>query len=173
VNVDIDTTLDYYRSVRIEYVADSVKTQKGWLKYYNTIHDGYVTSFRPNEFKVDGQLMKELRITIRNQDNVPLDIKGIFVHRPLVKILAYLKPGDNFLLYGSDNVLPPAYDIAYFENKIPPVPSEIRVQAPENLLPPEKKDAPLFENKLWLWAIMGLMVGGLGFFTIKMMKGKG
>jgi hypothetical protein len=29
---------------------------------------------------------------------------------------------------------------------------------------------PLFENKLWLWTIMILIIGILGWFSLKMMK---
>jgi hypothetical protein len=36
-----------------------------------------------------------------------------------------------------------------------------------------EKMAPLFENRIWLWSIMALMIGVLGFFTLRMMKGKG
>ena len=33
-----------------------------------------------------------------------------------------------------------------------------------------KKVSPIFENKLWLWAVMGVIILLLGWFTFKMIR---
>ena len=172
LDIKIDSTRDYYRAFSIDYVTDSVKTQKGWIKNYETIYDGYLTSFKSNRFTFSGQLMQYIRLTIDNLDNAPLAIERISAERPLMDMISFLKPGEHILLYGNKKVRKPVYDLAYFENKIPDTLSVAKLRSAVSLETSVSKRKPLFENKLWLWSIMGLMIGGLGFFTIKMMKAK-
>jgi hypothetical protein len=40
----------------------------------------------------------------------------------------------------------------------------------QNIAAPVEKVSALFENKVWLWAIMVVVIATLGFFTLKMMK---
>jgi hypothetical protein len=135
--------------------------------------NGYVTSFKRNQFGFDGKATNEIRLTISNLDNAPLTIDNISADRPVVKLISYLKPADIVMLYGSDNVNAPVYDLAYFENKIPDSLFVAMPSSQETLVKPIQKGKALFENEVWLWSIMGIMICGLGFFTIKMMRGKG
>lgn len=170
VALKADSTRDYYRRFRLEYLRDSTQTDKGWLKYYSPVHSGYLTSFRPNVFDFDWQTAKELRIVIDNQDNPPLDIKGVTARGPEVHVTAYLKPGSNFMLYGAAAVRAPSYDLAHFQKKISGAPLKGSFSAEEKLIQDRPAAKPLFENKLWLWSIMIVMIGALGFFTLKMMR---
>lgn len=172
IRVQADSTLDFYRSFRLEYVRDSARTEKGWIKQYSTLYEGHLTSYTPNFFKFPWKLAKEIRLVIHDRDNSPLTIQRISATGPDVRVISYLKPGNNLVLYGADGVRPAAYDLAYFEDKIPDALLGAHFGPAKEILAMETETKPLFENKIWLWSIMGLMIGGLGFFTLKMMKPK-
>ena len=173
VEVRADSTHDYYRPIRIEVVRDSSKTEKGWIKYYETVYEGFLTSFKPNEFKFDWKLAKEIRVVINDFDNAPVTISDLKVSGPEVRAISRLNPGKNIMVYGSEHLRAPSYDIAYFENKIPDSLAYATLGPEEVLTVSEESESALFENKFWLWSIIGVMIGGLGFFTMKMMKGSG
>lgn len=170
IDVKADSTRDYYRRFRIEYVRDSTRTDKGWLKYYSPLYEGYLTSFKPNVFDFDWQVAGEIRLVITDQDNAPLKIREVAAKGPEVRVISWLKPGMNMMLYGVQALRAPSYDLAYFENKIPDAPLRASLSPEEKLTPDHPAAKPLFENKLWLWSIMLVMIAGLGFFTLKMMK---
>jgi hypothetical protein len=170
LTVEISNDKDYYRALRIDRLADSIQTQKGWIKNYQTVNEGYLTSFRPNEFSMDNELTSKLQLTINNYDNQPLTIKSITVAGPVIELLTFLKPGDTYLLYGNRFIDFPSYDITYFEEKIPETLPHLQLAQEENIAAPVEKTSALFESKYWLWAIMALVIGVLGFFTLKMMK---
>ena len=172
IALSVDNALDYYRPLKIEFVADSFRTDKAWMRSYRTLYEGHLTSFRPNEFSFPWQLARDIRIVISDFDNAPVSIKAISASGPETNLISYLKPGTNFILYGADAVRPPAYDLAYFENKIPDSLSTAMLQPAEDVTITTHQDRPLFESQWWLWSVMVLMIGGLGLFTVKMMKQK-
>ena len=172
VVIKTDTSSDYYRPLRIEYVADSFNTDKGWRKRYETLYEGHLTSFSPNVFKFPWKLARELRLTVTNNDNQPIPVDAVEVAGPRVRIVARLEPHNHLMLYGSDDMRPPKYDLAYFENKIPDSVMTARLQSAELMIPARESTSALFENKLWLWVTMIVMVAGLGVFTVKMMTEK-
>ncbi|HEX8038320.1 MAG TPA: DUF3999 family protein [Chryseosolibacter sp.] len=161
---------DYHRAFRLEYVRDSSRTEKGWIRHYQTLYEGNLTSFTANDFKFREVLAKEMRLVIEDRDNKPLRIRGASAQGPDVKVFSFLKPGDNFLYYGADQVSAPSYDLAYFENKIPDTVTTAILEPAVAVRGEKTGSAPLFQNKAWLWTIMALMIGGLGFYTIKMMR---
>ncbi len=172
VSLRTDNKEDYYRSFRLEYVRDSSRIEKRWIKYYQTAYEGNLTSFTENDFKFREVPAKKMRLVIRDRDNQPLSIRSVSAEGPDVKVLSYLKPGKNFLFYGGAGVALPSYDLAYFENKIPDSAMVATLEPEVTILVEEDHDSPLFQNKAWLWSIMGLMIGGLGFYTMKMIKSK-
>lgn len=172
IAVSADNALDYYRPLRIEFVADSFRTDKGWMRSYHTLHEGHLTSFRPNEFSFPWQLARDIRIVISDFDNSPVNIKAISASGPETNVITYLEPGNNFMLYGADEIRAPAYDLVYFENKIPDSLATAKLLPAENVTITQHQVTPLFESAWWLWSVMVLMIGGLGLFTVKMMKQK-
>ena len=73
---------------------------------------------------------------------------------------------------GADRVGRPSYDLVHFANKIPDVAHIASLGSQEKILHPDSGTGPLFESKFWLWGLMAVMIIGLGFFTVKMMKQK-
>jgi hypothetical protein len=172
ISVETDSAADYYRSLQIQHLRDSAQTEKGWVKYYGPLYEGHLTSFTLNEFDFKWEMAKEIRLVIRDNDNAALPIRAITAAGPDVQIVSYLKPGQNFMFYGADAMRSPSYDLAWFENKIPTEPMVTEIGPPQQLIADRPRASALFENKVWLWSLMGVMIVGLGFFTIKMMKAR-
>lgn len=170
IKVRADSMRDYYRPLRIEFVADSFKTDKGWIKSYETLYDGHLTSFRPNEFSFPWKLAREIRMVVTHFDDRAIAIRDISAVGPRVDIIAKLQPGNNFMLYGREGMRAPSYDLAYFQSNIPDSLVTAQLASAETLIVADADDNALFQNKLWLWAIMAIAIAGLGFFTIKMMR---
>jgi hypothetical protein len=83
----------------------------------------------------------------------------------------FLEPADYYLVYGNKNAEQTNFDLTHFIEKIPANLSEISLGT-EQIIPQKSENLtkPLFENKMWLWLIMGIIILLLGFFTLKMMK---
>ena len=170
IRVYADSTSDYYRSFSIGYVRDSAQSDKGWVKYYTEVFNGHLTSYTPNAFNFPYALAREIRLVIHDRDNASLDIRDIKVEGPEVRLVARLSPGDNIMLYGADWLPSPDYDLVHFGNKIPDEAVEVGLGPETILAPAEGKSPPLLQNRLWLWSIMVVVIGLLGFFTLRMMK---
>lgn len=170
LEVQTNNDVDFYRGFELSYVRDSIHTQKGWVRRYHGILDGNLTSFKANDFNFPLVFTNELRLIIRNGDNRPLDIRRISAAGPEVNIVSYLKPGNNFMLYGDDKRRRPSYDLAHFATKIPVDPHVAELDYNEEVLEEDVAVNPIFQNKIWLWGIMGVMICGLAFFTIKMIR---
>ena len=79
---------------------------------------------------------------------------------------------NNYLYYGSNYAGQPNYDLVVFKDKIPTEAPLLSLSTEEKLTKEKEPVSALIENKLWLWLAMGLIIGLLGFFTIRMMGKK-
>lgn len=111
---------------------------------------------------------------VQNQDNQPLQIESAeakgYVHELIAR---FTKPATYYLVYGKANSRQPQYDISQATTTIPNELSSLTLGAMQEI--PKKQlptVAPLFENKLWLWVVMGIIILVLGGFTLKMMQKK-
>lgn len=174
LKLNVADTFDYYRPIKIQYATDSVKSEKGWRFNYQTLFNGTLNSIEENEFKFTSTLAKKLNITIQNHDNQPLEILGVEVKGLEHQLIArFTKDANYYLAYGKENDRNPNYDITRSLTKIPKSMTTLSLgseQAIPNKLAKTKN--PLFENKLWLWSIMGVIILVLGAFTLKMMSKK-
>ena len=67
----------------------------------------------------------------------------------------------------------PNYDIEQFSYKISNITNKITIGNEEFVDKTKQANTePLFMNKAWLWGIMILIIGLLGWFTVRMMKKK-
>ncbi|MFN0203540.1 MAG: DUF3999 family protein, partial [Bacteroidia bacterium] len=163
---------DYYRPIQMEYLADSTKTEKGYLYQYQPISSGMLSSVEKNEFTFPNVLAKKFKITLDNADNEPLKIQAIQVKgSPDSLIARFTQPATYYLVYGSATSPVPTYDLAAFKNKIPAELSPLTLGKEQKI---EKSEtpatAPLFQNKAWLWGIMIAIIAVLGWFSMKMMR---
>jgi hypothetical protein len=167
-----ETDKDFYRHCVVQILTDSVKSEKGWIKNFSTVTDGYATSFYDNIFELNNQPGKHVRFIIDNLDNEPIQITDVRASGPVVKLISKLKPGTNYLFYGNNNISFPKYDIQYFERKIPASIPDLSMGDEIDISIEESSKNPLFQNTIWLWAIIVVVIAVLGFFTVRMMRVK-
>lgn len=88
-------------------------------------------------------------------------------------IARFTEPATYYLVYGNSKANKPNYDIAKFPENIPTNTSPVKLSEEKIIDKTEvSKQSPLFENKLWLWLIMAVIIVLLGWFTIKMINKK-
>lgn len=172
LKICVKDTFVFYRPVTIKYLTDSIKTEQGWKFNYSTLATGTLNSFEKSQFKFNSTVLRQLRIIIENQDNRSLKIDSVEVEGYVYEIIArFIEPATYFLAYGNDLAVKPDYDIDRFADKIPIALTELKL-GDEQLIEKRAliKTSPLFQNKIWLWTIMGLIIFILGWFSIRMIK---
>ncbi len=173
VSIRINSQGDYYRSFSLETLRDSAQApNQTWTYYYEPLAHGYLTSIEPNDFQFDVINAKKLRLTIFNEDNAPLNIESISLSGPHIELVSQIKPGNNYLFYGDETLPLPEYDLVHFTDQIPQELNTLAVETEEKLIADKEKGSPLMESKLWLWGAMIVIIGLLGFATLKMMAKK-
>lgn len=174
LGIRISDTVDYYRPVTISYLADSLKTEQGWRYRYNTLTTGIVNSFEDNIFRFTDQRVRTLQVVIENHDNEPLAIEKVEAKGVIHSLIGRFPVADYYeLLYGKSDVAPPQYDLVQFQTNIPAGVGEVSLGDEVALYDEDKAMVgPLFENKVWLWVIMGAIIIVLGVFTGRMMGAK-
>ncbi|QLG44176.1 DUF3999 family protein [Costertonia aggregata] len=174
LKLDIADTIDYYRNISFQYVFDSVKTEKGWIYNYKNLGYAMLTSIEDSEFTLRSTLAKKLRAKIKNYDNQPLKINTVTVKGYQYYLNArFTEQAQYYLAYGKKQALRPVYDITEQTFAIPENISALTL-GQEEIIPKKEivTNAPLFENKWWLWGIMIVIILLLGGFTLKMIQKK-
>lgn len=170
----IGSDFDFYREVSIQYVDDSVKTDKGWYYNYNTLTSGTLNSIEKNEFNFSPTILRKLKLTINNQDNSPLKIDSFSVKGFTYHLEArFNEPANYALYYGNPKALKPDYDINHFKENIPITITSVDLgEELLNAKEDQPESIPLFQNKLWLLMIMAIIIALLGWFSLKMIGSK-
>ncbi|SRX75165.1 DUF3999 family protein [Aequorivita antarctica] len=174
ISLKINDSIDYYRPVTIKYLRDSINTEKGWKYNFNTMETSVLSSLENNDLYFYSTITKKLRIEIENFDNRPLKIEGVtakgYVHQLVAR---FAEPATYYLVYGNPKANKPNYDITKFTENIPTNIAAVKLSEEKTIHKKEvSKRSPLFENKLWLWFIMAVIIILLGWFTIKMIRKK-
>ena len=172
IQVVVQDAFDYYRPVTVDYLADSFKTEQGWRYTYRTLATGTLNSLEDNTFKFPSTTAQQFKVTIHNQDNQPLTISNVAVKGYVYELVArFTTPATYFLAYGNPTVAQPQYDLAQFTDRIPDTLTTLALGAEQTIAQAEPAEGPtLFKNKLWLWLTMAVLIGLLGWFTVKMLK---
>ena len=173
LDFNIEKQFDYYRPLTIEYLSDSLKTEKGWNYYYKTLYTGTLSSFEANRFKFESTVCKTLRLTVYNNDNEPLTLNTVeafgYKHQLTARFTTNAKYS---LVYGNKSAIKPRYDILNFKKNIPKslntltLGEELLITNADDVLEPKST----FFNTYWLWAILAIIIALLAVFTLKMMK---
>lgn len=174
LEVKVADTIDYYRTIEIAYLADSVQTEKGIHYTFRPLGTFTLSSLEPNNFELQSTLTQKIRLTILNNDNEPLKIDDVaikgFIHTLTAR---FTEPAAYFLVYGKKRAKKPNYDIANTPITLPDNLKTLELGSVQTI--PKIKiteTSPLFKNKWWLWGIIGIVVLVLGGFTLTMMKSK-
>lgn len=174
LQLKVADAFDYYRPVTIQYLADSFKTEQGWKYRYDLLTSGILNSAEKSGFACNSTRAQKLKILVYNQDNPALKIDSVqvkgYVHEVLVR---FTEKATYFLVYGNKKAAKPNYDIERFADKSPPAAGLLEIGnevAIERENPPPAN--PLFRNKIWLWAVMAVIILVLGWFSMRMIRNK-
>ncbi|MEI6021511.1 MAG: DUF3999 family protein [Bacteroidota bacterium] len=161
IDVYTSDSHDYYRPITVKYLSDSVKTAKGWQYNYKTLTESVLSSIEKRNFEFPSTLATKIKITIENQDNLPLIIDSVQVQGIVHKLIAKFNNDESYyLLYGKKRTLRAKYDKKIFEGKVPATLNNCSVGAEEVVLS-EPYQNPFFKYKIWLWIIicLSLVIG--------------
>jgi Protein of unknown function (DUF3999) len=163
----------FYRSVAIDWLYDSIKSEKGVHYQYQSLYSGVISSFQQDTLQFTPQVVQQVRVTLYNQDNPPVQVNKIIAWTPQVELLSNIQPGTYALKYGNETVYTPNYDLEHFSKDIPDSLPQLELSSE---LKPQQTEVPeveaWFKNKIWMWAILGVIVAILGFFTVRMLREK-
>ena len=178
--LNIEKNDAFSRPIEIKYLTDSIKTEKGWVKNYETFYYGKIIYYGAKDLDFsfsnnDVIWAKDFQIIIENQDNAPITVK--FVNAVSPKYFIYFKPKNEenyFLFYGNKKSSLPEYDLKLIEDKVFKLSKSDASLSDEEKLPKKEKPTkePLFKNKGWLWGVMILIICILGFFSHRMLSTK-
>jgi len=175
IQIKLKDDIDYIRSIRMYYATDSTYSSDGMKYHYRELFHGTISSFEPSIYHFSPTILKHLKVEIINDDNQALTIDEIKVQANSIRLKTRISnQGHHQLLYGNQLAHFPRYDIEKFQNKIPKN-LTIASLGLESLNPANIKEdspviKPVFENKFWLWGLMGLIIVLLGWYTLKMLK---
>ncbi len=172
VAIEVDADHDYFRKIEISYLADSVASQKGMRYHYQPLLSNVLSSLDTSLFTFNSTLVRHLQVVIQNQDDLPLEIRKLSAigsqHELVFRIP---NPGSYFLLYGDRLAQKPIYDLGRFQEQIPGQISQVNLGS-EAVWHQEKfsTQKAIFENKFWLYGLMGIIAMVLGGFTWAMLR---
>ncbi len=173
--LQIKNDFDYYRPARIYYATDSVATQKGISYRYQSWDSNVLHSEKKTLFSAVPVSTNRIKIKVFNGENPPLNYSAIVLKEPKYSLIArFSQEADYFLCYGKPNARKPNFDIQRFTNKIPENLTAVTLGEEEEILSKKapKEVAPLFQNSIWLWALMILIIAVLGVATFRMIQKK-
>ena len=145
--LNIEKNDAFSRPIEIKYLVDSVKTEKGWVKNYETFYYGKIIYYGAKDLDFsfsnnDVIWAKDFQIIIENQDNAPITVKSVNAVSP--KYFIYFKPKNEenyFLFYGNKKSSLPEYDLKLIEDKVFKLSkSDAGLSDEENL--PKRKNPP-------------------------------
>ncbi len=116
------------------------------------------------------QKVEELTIQIENADNPPLTIDSVRVLQLNRYLIAALKPSQVYTLkFGNEKLMPPEYDLQFFQDSIPMDIPAIQVQNVKSLLPAKSQKQPQ-SSKILIWAAIAALALGLGYMTVRLLR---
>jgi hypothetical protein len=152
--------------------VDSTKTEKGYIRNYSEVTRRTFSSFEDNVFNCSNVTADNFKIVIQNNDNQPLNISQVSVDGYVHELVArFTEEADYSLVYGYPSASRPDYDIDHFTSSIPAVLAPLTLGNEVSISNSEAvtDTGSFFENPMWLWGIMIVIIGLLGFFTFKML----
>ncbi|MGC1514279.1 MAG: DUF3999 family protein, partial [Maribacter sp.] len=113
IKLDIAADFEYYRPVKIQYLSDSLQTEKGMQYRYTTLTTGTLSSLEPNNFELPNTLAKQFQVVISNHDNRPLTVSNVALEGYLHTLTArFTESATYFLVFGNPDAYRPNYDIS-------------------------------------------------------------
>ncbi|MGB0885118.1 MAG: hypothetical protein ACPGR5_01690 [Chitinophagales bacterium] len=163
----------FYRAIKIQYLLDSVKTEKGYYYNYGNLSRSYASSYESSVYKFETVFTNKLKVIIQNNDNQALKVKSVKTFNLNYEAIARFNGLEStyFLKYGNAKIKAPIYDIVNFKNDIPKELTSLKLSKVKDLQNPVNNDS-LFNNKIWLWLIMLVIIVLLAYSSFGMLKKK-
>jgi hypothetical protein len=156
----------YHRNCSLgNYVSHKQKKvfqESGYYELSSTDH---------SPWEINKTRTKELVIVIENSDNVPFTAVKVKAFQLNKYLIAKLEPGETYEVRTGNNKLTlPDYDLKYFTDSIPANlvllhTSEVKATGLET-----SGVSKTFFTKTVLWVVIVLVIGLLGFLSVRMMK---
>lgn len=164
---------DFYRNINIYRSVGTYHTPKGDEESWQMINSGVIASNTDNILTLGNEQTKKIRIEIINYDNQPISMDEVKLFSESITLTAKLPVSDQlYLVYGNENIAAPVYDLVHFRDKIP-ASLPVVVTGKEELKSAVTMNAsaePLIKNKIWLWAVMLILILLIGYFALNMLK---
>ena len=163
----------FYRAIKIQYLLDSVKTEKGYYYNFGNLSRSYASSYESSVYKFETVFTNKLKVIIQNNDNQALKVKSVKTFNLNYEAIARFNGLEStyFLKYGNAKIKAPIYDIVNFKNDIPKELTSLKLSKVKDLQNPVNNDS-LFNNKIWLWLIMLVIIALLAYSSFGMLKKK-
>jgi hypothetical protein len=172
ITVGVKDAYSYYRPVTLQYVTDSVATDKGWKYSYAHLASGILRSGEKAPLYCDPTIVKKLKLVVHNQDNQPLSISALRIRGAEHALMARFTESASYVLaYGNKGARKPSYDLGRFLNEVPADATSLSLGKEVAIKSTRPQPTPpLFGNSLWLWAVLVAVMAVLGWFTLGMIK---
>jgi hypothetical protein len=118
----------------------------------------------------------ELLLRVSNENNPPLEFKGVKVWQLKRSLTAWLAVGHTYrIAVGSDSLQAPVYDLEFFRDSIPGKPEVLQVGEVEKFIRPAEATASptYFTNRNIIWVAIILVIVVLGTMSVRMIREKG
>lgn len=158
----------FKRNARI-LVSETVKRRRKTKTVLNEYTSFQLNSGGSNSIGDLNLLEKEFIIEIDNNDNQPLSISSVKIYQAPMRLLTYLKTGEQYTIKAGDNELGAAsYDIQDL-NKLPENIPQVTMQPVEKLTTAKSNDNPKNNSWImWLCIIAGALI--VLYFCVSMVK---
>jgi hypothetical protein len=116
---------------------------------------------------------QELMITIDNENNPALAVATVKANQLNRYLIAWLKKDEAYTMkFGPDELAMPGYDLAFFRDSIPDNPGLLAIGPITSVKKIETVETSptIFTNRNIVWVAIVLVVGVLGFMSLRMAK---
>ncbi len=162
----------YYREAELFVKRTKVQKKRSY-HYEQTIGSFKLISNSNNEFSLNNASYNTLYVRIKNNDDLPLQIKNVEFFQLKKYLIAQLDTDKKYVLkFSNKEALKPIYDLKYFADSIP---DSLPQVTPKKIEPIKQINKTEQEGNFniksyWLWICIILVAGLLFFISVKMVK---
>ncbi len=162
---------DYYRNVRMYFLRNTIRTEKGLLDNWVDLGRYVLSSLDSAHLSIPPTTTRKIKLEIDNRDDQPLTINHVRALALRTELVADLSHEKHYVLaYGKANARSPEYDLVFFADKIPDIVSDAELGEASSRDTPENEPAGLLKNPLWVWLSLSLIILLIGGFSLSLLR---
>lgn len=163
---EVEKPAYFYRNARLALKELDYKGRN----YYRTLERFVLNSNSDLTHYTNAFGHKEFYVIIENEDNPPLQIKGIKAFQLNHYLITYLESENKYkMVFGNKNVFSsPNYDIAHFKSKVGANVAFVKTKEITKLKQVEEQIEEEVGNQYWIWIAVAIVALLLGFVSYKM-----